>query len=349
MIKTKYNIQARTNIIQDSYAVIEKISLLLKDYTIDYEEYFNRKNRGCNVFTLPFIRDVGRDGYCKMFTAYGNNNNTYWVATTREHNVYLCSSTRQEDTPQTVIHNLNIQNGWWCLNAWQQSFGQYRWQFRDVKNDVDSIQWAGNDDDDENIMRWPSAIEDATNTKELYLISQDGKSRVFIRRALLDSGDRNHDGEISGASEQRYTLQILQLKWFDAGNNHDFDITNSSGVYDGKIDTRACDYAQGFLCHGSGINSIYTWYQLPLDENDGWVNLFQKNITISDWNIMIYPTKNPQYALAEDNVQINPYFTIQLTSKLYGKIWQKRLWIQNSDEYQISLQTTFNTKNFYTK
>jgi type II secretory pathway component PulJ len=44
MIKLKYNIQARTNIIQDSYFVIEKINLLLKDYTIDYEEYFNRKN-----------------------------------------------------------------------------------------------------------------------------------------------------------------------------------------------------------------------------------------------------------------------------------------------------------------
>lgn len=44
MIRVKYNIQARTNVIQDSYYAIEKINLLLKDYTIDYEEYFNRKN-----------------------------------------------------------------------------------------------------------------------------------------------------------------------------------------------------------------------------------------------------------------------------------------------------------------
>jgi Tfp pilus assembly protein PilW len=43
MMRLKYNIQARTNITQDSYFVIEKINLLLKDYTIDYEEYFNRK------------------------------------------------------------------------------------------------------------------------------------------------------------------------------------------------------------------------------------------------------------------------------------------------------------------
>ena len=44
MIKLKYNIQARTSITQDSYFAIEKINLMLKDYTIDYEEYFNRKN-----------------------------------------------------------------------------------------------------------------------------------------------------------------------------------------------------------------------------------------------------------------------------------------------------------------
>ncbi|MEI6672856.1 MAG: hypothetical protein WCL02_06070 [bacterium] len=64
---------------------------------------------------------------------------------------------------------------------------------------------------------------------------------------------------------------------------------------------------------------------------------------------MIYPSKNPQYALAEDNVQINPYFTINFTSKLYGKIRQKRLGIQDINTFQINLQTTFNTKNFYTK
>lgn len=44
MITLKYNIQARTNVIQDAYYAIEKINLLFKDYTIDYEEYFNRKN-----------------------------------------------------------------------------------------------------------------------------------------------------------------------------------------------------------------------------------------------------------------------------------------------------------------
>lgn len=354
MIKLKYNIQGRTNVIQDSYFTIEKINLLLKDYTIDYEEYFNRKNVGCNGNDANFSRNVGTGGYCENFTAYGNRNSIDSTPPTPpdERKIYFCSSTYSidENTPQKIIFNTGSQNGSGCLNTGQQSFGQYSRQFRDVKNNVDSVPWPWNDEDDENVMKWPSAIDNATGTQELYLISQDGKSRVFIRRALIESGDRNRDGVISGDSEKRYTLQILKLRGFDAGNKHNFDISNSSGVYDGKIDTRACDYAQWFICQWSGVSTIlYSWYKLATNANDGRVNLFQKNITISERNLIIYPNKNPQYALAEDNVQINPYFTLNLTSKLYGQIRQKRLGIENIDTFQINVQTTFNTKNFYTK
>lgn len=348
-MKLKYNIQARTNVTQDAYYAIEKINLLLKDYTIDYEEYFNRKNVGCDNDTTPFERNVWENGYCDLFTAYGNNNALAWTPFDQR-NIYFCSSTNPwETSPYVVLNNPGIQNGEWCLNTGKQSFGQYYRQFRDVKNDVDDIGWAWNDDDDENVMKWPDAIEDSENTKELYLISQDGTSRVLIRRHLVESGDWNGDAVISGDSEKLYTLQILKLRGFDAGNNHDFNINNASGVYDGKIDTRACDYAQGFICNGSGIGTIYANYKIPADKDDGRVDLFQKNITISNWNITISPTKNPQYALAENEVQINPYFTLQLTSKLYGKIRQKKLGMQTIDNFQVSLQTTFNTKNFYTK
>lgn len=325
---------------------------MLKDYTIDYEEYFNRKNMWCNSDTQPFTRDIGTGWYCTLFTAYGNNNAIVWEEANKR-KIYFCSSNTDTDPldPQTIIYSPNIQNGSGCLNSGQQSFGQYYRQFRDVKKDVDSFAGAWNDDDDENVMKWPSAIDDPSNVKELYLISQDGKSRILIRRALIESGDWNHNG-ITGDndSEKRYTLQILKLRWFDAGNNHNFDADTSSWVYDGKIDTRACDYAQGFICSWTELNiTLYPWYRLPSDQNDGRVNLFQKNITISDRNLIIYPTKNPQYALAESNVQINPYFTINLTSKLYGEIRQKKLGLQNIDTFQISLQTTFNTKNFYVK
>lgn len=99
MMKLKYNIQARTNITQDSYLAIEKINLLLKDYTIDYEEYFNRKNIGCDNYNDNFSRDIGTNGYCDIFTAYGNNSK-----------IYFCSSKTDETNPY-VIKNPDVQNG----------------------------------------------------------------------------------------------------------------------------------------------------------------------------------------------------------------------------------------------
>jgi len=347
MMKTKYTIQAKTNIIQDAHTTIEKIQILLKDYTIDYEEYFNRTRVGCDNHTQPFQWNVGENGYCDLFTAYGNNNSIIPSSPTT-HAHYFCSSkTSNEDI---VLGNTAIQQWSWCLQTGQQSFGQYRRQFRDVKNDVDSVPGARNDDDDEHVMQWPSAIQDNNSIQELYMISQDGTSRIFIRRALLESWDRNNDGTTGNQeNELLYTLQILKLKWFDAGNEHNFDLNNSTWIYDGKIDTRACDYAQGFVCQGSWIGTIYSGYKLPIDTNDGRVNLFQKNITISNWSILISPTKDARYAAIEEIAQINPYITLQFTSKLYGEIRHKRIGIESINDFQISLQTTFNTKSFYTK
>jgi len=111
MIRLKYNIQARTNIVQDSYFTIEKINLMLKDYTIDYEEYFNRKNVGCDEYTANFIRSGGgTDGYCNLFTAYGNNSNINGVSST-ERKIYFCSATTEQDIPHKVIKNPDVQNG----------------------------------------------------------------------------------------------------------------------------------------------------------------------------------------------------------------------------------------------
>lgn len=112
MITLKYNIQARTNVTQDSYYAIEKINLLLKDYTIDYEEYFNRKNVGCNGNQENFSRNVDTGGYCTNFTAYGNNNNIDQEPSS-ERKIYFCSSTTEETTPQhpqRIIKNTEVKD-----------------------------------------------------------------------------------------------------------------------------------------------------------------------------------------------------------------------------------------------
>lgn len=143
---------------------------------------------------------------------------------------------------------------------------------------------------------------------------------------------------------------MLKLRSFDAGDRHNFDSTNSSGIYDGKIDTWACDIAQGFACRGASVgNTIYSGYKLPLDVNDGRVNLFDQDITINKRNLMVYPDRDPDYALADDSAQISPYFTLSLQSKLYSKIWLKRIKPNPIDSFQFTLQTSFGVKSVYTQ
>ncbi|MDR3168726.1 MAG: hypothetical protein LBU27_03040 [Candidatus Peribacteria bacterium] len=99
----------------------------------------------------------------------------------------------------------------------------------------------------------PKAIVNATTgIQELYLISQDGKSRLFFRRNLVMTGDFDDDNLANSTGEKLYVIQILRLRGFDAGTKHNFSITEGSsnpGLYDGQIDTWACDYSQGFFGH----------------------------------------------------------------------------------------------------
>jgi Tfp pilus assembly protein PilE len=53
-VNYRYIFQAKSTLLETTYYMFEKINLLLKDYTIDYEEYFNRSRVGCDtlgVFT----------------------------------------------------------------------------------------------------------------------------------------------------------------------------------------------------------------------------------------------------------------------------------------------------------
>jgi type II secretory pathway pseudopilin PulG len=46
--RTKQEISIRQQLVQQTYEIFERISVLLQDYTIDYEEYFNRQMVGCS-------------------------------------------------------------------------------------------------------------------------------------------------------------------------------------------------------------------------------------------------------------------------------------------------------------
>jgi len=87
---------------------------------------------------------------------------------------------------------------------------------------------------------------------------------------------------------------------------------------------------------------------LPKDENDGWVNLFDNAISIENWNIFLTPNKNPEYAWQESSAQINPYIRMVMTTKLNTA--SLPLVVKNMlKDYSFTLQTSFDSKGFYTR
>lgn len=360
MIALKNDIDARQLLIQNSYYIVERLQVFFRDYTIDYEEYFARRVLWCS--SIGDDRIVSNQWYCTQFTHYGNrsflDSPDQW-----KHQFYYCSSllVDSEEIPDRVIWLKNSSDNdkkflaWsWCylfdvsIGSSFQSFWQYKYQFIDVGNDVDTVQWPVGDDDDKDLGRWPAAIASTTGVQELYLISEDATRRIFLRRALVDSGDRNRDGLISWDNEHLYVIQMLRLRSFDAWSlkNHPFDVNNNSGIYDGVIDTWVCDYWEWFICSWDPLPSPYSGYRFPADGNDGRVDVFWKDVTISSWNIQIYPSINPQYGRDMNEIQFNPYIVLTFQAKLYGEPWYRRL-RDSINQYQLRLQTVFNTKNFF--
>jgi type II secretory pathway pseudopilin PulG len=47
--QTKREIDVRQQLVQQTYEFFEKMNVLIQDYTIDYEEYFNRQMVGCSA------------------------------------------------------------------------------------------------------------------------------------------------------------------------------------------------------------------------------------------------------------------------------------------------------------
>jgi len=332
---------------------MEKLNVLMKNYTIDYEEYFNRRMVWCNGAGWDsFSWDVWNDGYCKKFTYYGN----IWDNESADDYrfLYRCSSKTGDDTNIIKEDDLTTNYDWCWYNALNnvtpkflyQWFGEYKEQFWDYGDDIDDDGEVIWDYDDIDLWKWPIAVAYNTWVQELYLISKNWRKRVFFRRKLIASWDYNVDGIVWNADiDKRYWIQILKLRWFDAWSKHNFNISLSSWVYDWQIDTWACDAAEGFDCGGYEISNYY-WYKLPDNVDDWWENIVDKKITISNWNIQIFPPKNPEYAWAEDIYTFNPYIRINIKAKLYGASWIDKINPDILSWFVIDLSTTFDIKSY---
>lgn len=367
LLKTKLSLDARALVITTTYDLVEKINVVLQNYTIDYEEYFNRGMVGCTSGSRAdsFIWTGIDQWNCLLFDWMWNQSSYLnWSdgIVVSWHYLYSCSSdssidwVKEDPDDQFATWNLVVQKSWSCYEGFlskfplpsrplfPQAYGQYAKQFIDVKQDVDDKPWRAWDDDDTDTGTWPVAIYDNKNVKELYLIAKDKKTRVFIRNKLIESWDVNGDALITLPQEKHFVLQMLQLKAFDAWENHDFV---SAGTYDGVIDTWACDASAWFVCNGPKVSDVYSGYRLPANGDDGWINLTNNDISVFSRNMEILPTQDPKLAWADPSSQMNPFIKLNLTTGMYGKSRWSRIWSGSMNAVIYDLQTSFNIKSNY--
>ena len=380
IIKSNREIIARQQAIQQWYEFFERLNILMEDYTIDYEEYYNRQMVWCVwawsslKYGTNFKRNVGLQWYCSNFTAYGNENNNLNGDYKKYNDIYYCSSQKEVWGSALVT---KVVRKWSCGKlGWKQSYGQYSALFKDVKSWEWVIVWS---EDDEELWYLFSnssidAIEDSDNIQELYLISHDWEKRLYFRR-VLDKQEWKY---------KQYKIQMLRLRWFDAWRMHNFNILEAANgiknewIYDGIIDTWACDTSMWFEpknknntncsnpnSEGNSVCWAYSEYYLPEDVDDCWVDLTHWSTDLFTWKIAISPRWDADlyrgvwnaswewYWNDENNrihkYQINSYMKIMIINKIYppSVIWNSRRIASTINEFDVPLETTINMKDFY--
>lgn len=323
----------------------------MHNYTIDYEEYFNRQKVWCvgeDNWWSGFTRNVGQSWYCSNFTFYGNWNSTERrnLDSTWYHDIYYCSSAtnakRNWNNNKPGEYNILTSQKCWTP-VWLQSYGQYAALFTNVHwavADEGRIVW---DSDDEDLWQpvnpnFSWAVADFDNVKEIYLISIDWNSRLYFRRKLVETEWKH----------AHYKLQMLRLKWFDAWQKHNFEESNNEWLYDWKIDTRACDASMWFECKWDTLSWAYPEYRLPKDVDDGWIDMTQWWLSVVSWNINVSPKDDPDLRWNGQDHQVNPFFTLQIINGVYAPYYKSALW-ESIEEFKMALKTTFNMKHFYTE
>lgn len=103
---------ARMQLIEQSNDVMNRFAILFQDYTIDYEEYFNRERVG---------KDLDSEGtFYKKFSYYGNQTSVPSVNTDFHYVRYFDS-----DNPSLLSNDRKL------------SYGQYKAMFWNMGKDTD--------------------------------------------------------------------------------------------------------------------------------------------------------------------------------------------------------------------
>lgn len=368
--KSKIKLIEQANLDKNVFYFSEKLFFLVKSWwTIDYEEYFNRKVLWDSLKNWHYEKKswFWNFGFSWVFWT---NNFWFWH--------YYCLSWAWVSQKLTKDWCWNNNKNTFSLSpsssssrpsySWHnQRYWQYSFQFLDLNSNYDNDFWDENndnritwDDDDLYMWNWPEAFDHWKDLKELYLISWNKKLRTFIRWNLKDDEfiklsnparkcdpSWNIPSNLSTNPNQasfsycRWALEFLQLSWVDWWNDHNKNSIDSN-QNDWIIDTWLI--SKRFIPNIN--NEIIAW---SLADNwKFWKELFSDEINITDFKVFAYPnidiTKIWNLSVAEQNKYlVSPYVTISMKIKPSWKIKSKI----KGDIKEISFNTTINLTDIF--
>lgn len=331
----KVKLIEKTSIEKEAFYFTEKFFQMIKEWwTIDYEEYFNRKIVWTNYSSWHYAPE---SWFGNFWPDWVTGSNGYWMW------FYVCRS-----------NDWVLMWSGWCVNnfntwalwanysySWSQRYWQYSLQFLDYNSYWSSNLWDENwdgnimwDDWDEWLWEWPSVFTGGILMKDLYLISWSRTKRTYFRWNVINDPiwwwcDFTTTPEIPTWTWCLWNIQFLKLDWKDWWLDHSSWSVDLDGTqYDGIIDTWAID------------PDFALWSEIIADSNNSsyWQNIFPDTINIKDVQFYVYPNKSLEYSWMDSSEETNlsPYIRISLKLSSWQKVSRKIKW----KKPEIDIKTT---------
>ena len=334
----------RTDIQKESFYFTEKLFEMIKQWwTIDYEEYFNRKVIWNTTYSSwHFSIPSGFWNYWKWWTLWSSN---FWDG------FYYCRSWNWISNKMTWTWCFTKFNSWTINYSWeQQRYWEYSFQFIDYNSNYDNDLWTPWDedwdwniiwdDDDEYLGVGPVAFDEWKDLTELYLINWDKTKRTLFRWVVDKDPYSPWNCSLDSWNNITWTwciwnVEYLKLEWKDRWMNHDLSNTWST-QYDWITDTWIID--TDFTSWNEQV--AWTW-------SVNWVKLFPSSINVSEFKVYWYPNKNIEYNWKNNNISsnISPYVIIKMKLK---PSWVSRRLIK-WEWKELDFSMTVNLTDVYTK
>ncbi len=350
-----------TNIQKDSFYFSEKLFQLIKEgWTIDYEEYFNRKVIWNTQFskwhylTPSWFWNFWKDSIITTDTYW---NNFYYCMSKNWVKIWDFWCISDFNTSNILTTPIPFRNIDYSLS--QQRYGQYSYQFIDYNSNYDDDFWDENwngvvtwDDDDEFLWTWPFSFNSWEDVKELYLISWDKKTRTFIRWSV----DRDSDAPTSKLCDENWkvqlewnnydwcrgTIEFLKLEGVDWWMDHNIN-TPDWTQNDWVIDTWLIDRQFTWLSNSDNANSIIAWS----NTTSYWRPLFPTSINVTDFKIFPYPNVDSKYFWKDSTASsnISPYVILNFKIK---PSWEVRK-VLKKDPRSLNFNLSVNLTDIFSK